>query len=195
MLSEYRSGHFIVNLRSTTLKMNHRGFHLALNTLCTILCVLISQACSISYKFDGASIDYNTTKTIYIAEVVNQAQYQYAPLASRMTEKLKDLFIRRTKLEMVSYDGDLELECAIVNYDLAPMAIQENAISAETRFTMGVAVTFNNRATPSQSFKRTFTEFTDFRSEILFNTIEDQLVDELMERILKQIYAATVENW
>ncbi|GAD07743.1 hypothetical protein PORCAN_1369 [Porphyromonas crevioricanis JCM 13913] len=159
------------------------------------LFLILALSCRISYKFDGASIDYNTTKTIYIADVINSAQHQYAPLASRLTESLRDLYIRRTKLEMVPYNGDLELECTIVSYDLAPMAIQENALSAETRFTMGVEVVFTNNVTPSQNFKRTFTEFTDFKSDILFNTIEDQLVEELSERILKQIYAATVENW
>lgn len=163
----------------------------------SILTILIAafSSCSISYKFDGASIDYTTTKTMTIETIVNQASHQYAPMSNDFTEALKNIFITRTKLEMVPYDGDLQISGSIVTYDLAPMAIQENAISAKTKFTIGIKIKFVNRVQPSQSFERTFTEFTDFDSNIMFNTIEGQLVHELSERIIKQIYSATVENW
>ncbi|MFC4665767.1 LPS assembly lipoprotein LptE [Falsiporphyromonas endometrii] len=157
--------------------------------------IVAISSCSIQYKFDGASIDYSTTKTMTIETIVNQASHQYAPMSTNFTEALKNIFISRTKLEMVPYDGDLQISGAIVTYDLAPTAIQENAISAKTKFTIGIKIKFVNKVQPSQSFEKTFTEFTDFDSNIMFNTIEGQLVQELSERIIKQIYSATVENW
>ena len=38
-----------------------------------LLCVGLLNACTISYKFNGASIDYSTTKTISIADFPNVA--------------------------------------------------------------------------------------------------------------------------
>lgn len=42
---------------------------------------LIVTACSISYKFNGASIDYTKVKTITIKDFPNQAPLVYAPFA------------------------------------------------------------------------------------------------------------------
>ena len=36
---------------------------------------LMATACSISYKFNGASIDYTKVKTIMISDFTNQASY------------------------------------------------------------------------------------------------------------------------
>ena len=35
--------------------------------------MLVMTACAVSYKFNGASIDYNKTKTIQIADFPNRA--------------------------------------------------------------------------------------------------------------------------
>ena len=43
--------------------------------------LFLLNGCSISYKFNGASIDYATTKTISVADFTNNAALVYAPLA------------------------------------------------------------------------------------------------------------------
>ena len=52
---------------------------------------LIVTACSISYKFNGASIDYTKVKTITIKDFPNQAPLVYPPLSQKFTEALKDI--------------------------------------------------------------------------------------------------------
>ena len=49
---------------------------------------LIVTACSISYKFNGASIDYTKVKTITIKDFPNQAPLVYPPLSQKFTEAL-----------------------------------------------------------------------------------------------------------
>ena len=53
--------------------------------------MLVTNSCSISYKFNGASVDYTKTKTISIAEFPNTAELVYAPLSSEFTEKLREI--------------------------------------------------------------------------------------------------------
>ena len=60
---------------------------------------LIVTACSISYKFNGASIDYTKVKTITIKDFPNQAPLVYPPLSQKFTEALKDIYIRQTRLQ------------------------------------------------------------------------------------------------
>ena len=88
---------------------------------------LIVTACSISYKFNGASIDYTKVKTITIKDFPNQAPLVYPPLSQKFTEALKDIYIRQTRLQLVGSNGDLDLEGEITGYDLTPMAVKEDA--------------------------------------------------------------------
>ena len=53
--------------------------------------VAMFSACTISYKFNGASIDYTKIKSISIKDFPNQAPLVYPPLSQMFTEALKDL--------------------------------------------------------------------------------------------------------
>ncbi|MGL5262122.1 MAG: LPS assembly lipoprotein LptE, partial [Bacteroides sp.] len=81
-----------------------------------VFCLLIS-ACTISYKFNGSSINYDKVKTISIADFPIKSAYVYAPLGTKFNEELKDIFIRQTRLQMVNRDGDLDIEGEITGYN------------------------------------------------------------------------------
>ena len=59
---------------------------------------LVVIACTVSYKFNGSSINYDKVKTISIADFPIKSEYVYAPLATKFNEDLKDIFIRQTRL-------------------------------------------------------------------------------------------------
>ncbi len=160
-----------------------------------LLSIFLLTACSISYKFTGASIDYSTTKTVSIAPFDNQAPLVYPPLSQSFTEALRELFRNQTRLEEVRQNGDFAIEGSITAYDLAPVAVQENAFAAITRFTMTVSVRFENAANPKKSFNRSFSAYADFDSSSLFSDVQDELVRQLTEDITKQIFNATAEDW
>lgn len=159
-----------------------------------LVCILIA-ACSISYKFNGGSLDYTRIKTIEIPAVVNRAAEVYPPLAANFTEQLQDFYTRRTRLDMVSRDADLLLECEVVGYDLSPMAIKEDSYAERTIFALSVKVRYVNRVDEKESFDRTFRVQRDFGRDESFPAVRDALLEEMTEELIKQIYNATVENW
>ncbi|MBB6275886.1 LPS assembly lipoprotein LptE [Porphyromonas circumdentaria] len=161
----------------------------------SLLLVLFLGGCSISYKFSGTSIDYTRTKTFSVSLFNNQAPLVYPPLSQSFTESLRELFRRQTRLEEVGQAGDFSLEGAIVGYDLAPVAVQENSYALLTRFTMTVSVHFENSANPKKNFDKNFSAYTDFESSSLFSDVQDDLVRQLTEDITKQIFNATAEDW
>lgn len=72
------------------------------NKLRTIVCltaILLLTACSVSYKFNGASIDYSKTKTIQIAEFPIRSSYVWGPMGPMFNNALKDKFANYTRLE------------------------------------------------------------------------------------------------
>ena len=79
-------------------------------------CVFFLVACSISYKFNGASIDYTKTKTIQISAFPIRSAYVWAPMQSIFSNQLTDVFARQTKLRQVNRNGDLQLSGEIVEY-------------------------------------------------------------------------------
>ena len=54
---------------------------------------VLVTACTISYKFNGASIDYTKIKSISIKDFPNQAPLVYPPLSQQFTEGVKDIYV------------------------------------------------------------------------------------------------------
>ena len=105
------------------------------------LIVIISAGCSVSYKFNGASIDYSKTKTITISNFPNNAPLNYSLMESQFNDALTGIFARQTRLTQVNNNGDLQLEGEIYDYSLTPLSIGSTAYASETKLTLILNVT------------------------------------------------------
>lgn len=166
-----------------------------MRNLLVCLGLLIATACSISYKFNGASIDYTKVKTITISDFTNQASYVNPTLAPEFTESLKDIYIRQTRLEQVTSNGDLALEGEVTGYDFTPMAVKEDALASQTRLTITVRVRYMNNTNPDEDFEQSFSAYREFDSNLMLQQVESSLCAEIIEEIVDQVYNATVANW
>lgn len=162
-----------------------------------LLCIplLVFSGCTVSYKFNGASIDYSKVKTISIEDFPIQATLVYAPLSPKFTEGLKDLFIRQTKLKMVKKDGNLQLDGEIVGYDLTPMATRADGYASETKLTVTVNVRFVNTTKPEENFEQRFSAYQTFQSSQMLDEVQDALLEEIIKEISESIFNKTVANW
>ena len=153
------------------------------------------QGCAISYKFNGASIDYQTTKSIAVADFPNQAALVYPPLSSNLTEALRDIYSRQTRLEVTRKGGDLELEGEITGYQLTAMAISADSYAAETKLTITVRVRFTNNNAPEDDFEKTYSAYQTFDSNKLLTDVQDELCAVMVQEIAESIYNDTVARW
>ncbi len=156
---------------------------------------VIMTGCTISYKFNGASIDYTKVKTISIKDFPNQAPLVYPPLSQQFTEGVKDIYVRQTRLSLVRDNGDLQLEGEITGYDLTPMAVKEDAYSSKTKLTITVKVRYTNRTNADEDFEQSFSAYREFDSNVMLQDVQDQLCSEIIEELADQIYNSTVANW
>lgn len=154
-------------------------------------------ACSISYKFNGSSINYDRVKSIAIADFPIKAEYVYAPLGTRFNEELKDIFVRQTRLQLrrASQEADLRIEGEIVGYNQYNQAISADGYSAETKLTITINVRFVNNTNHKEDFERQFTAFRTYDSRQLLTAVQDGLIAEMTQEITEQIFNATVANW
>ena len=160
-----------------------------------IIALLLLNGCVISYKFNGASIDYATTKTISIADFPNVAPLVYAPLSTNLSDGIRDLFQRQTRLEQVRRGGNLEIEGEITGYTLTPMAVSADSYAAETKLTITVKVRFTNNVAPEESFEKTYTAYQTFDASQMLNDVQDELCNTMIAEIADQIYNDTVAKW
>ena len=84
----------------------------------SLLALLLTTvcACKVTYSFNGASIDYNVTKTIQIEEFPIRASYVWGPMQNIFNNELKDIFANHTHLSQVKRNGDLKIEGEITQY-------------------------------------------------------------------------------
>ncbi len=157
---------------------------------------LLPVSCAFSgYKFNGASIDYNTTKTIQIADFPNRASYVWGPMASMFNNELKDQFASHTKLTQVRRNGDLVIDGEITQYTQRNKSVSSEGYSAQTELSMSVNVRFTNTKNQAESFEKQFSATSTYETTQNLSSVQEELVTEMIEDIVDQIFNATVANW
>jgi len=157
--------------------------------------LLVLSGCTISYKLNGASIDYTRVKSISIQDFPIQASLVYAPLSQKFTEGLKDIYIRQTKLKVVTRDGDLQIDGEIIGYNLTPMATKADGYASETKLEVAVNVRFVNTTKPEDNFEQRFTAYQTFSASSMLEDVQDSLLEEIIKEISESIFNKTVANW
>ena len=160
---------------------------------CTLLFLLAS--CSISYKFNGANINYQTTHSISIADFPNNAPMVNPSLSNNLTEAVRDLFQRQTRLQILRKGGDLELEGAIIGYDLTQGAISVDSYASESKLTIRVQVHFTNNVNPEDSFDKVYSAWRTFDANLMLSDVQDELCNAICTDIAESIYNDTVAKW
>lgn len=157
--------------------------------------LLVVSACSVSYKFNGASIDYSKTKTIQINEFPIRSSYVWGPMGPMFNNQLKDQFADHTRLELVKRNGDLKIDGEITQYQQRNKSVSAEGYSAQTELSITVNVRFTNNINHNEDFERQFTASQSYETTQSLNSVQEQLVTEMVKDLCDQIFNATVANW
>ena len=166
----------------------------ALGTTCLLVCMVLC-ACKVSYKFNGASIDYTKTKTVQIDTCPRRGGCVWAPMQSIFQNKLTDIFASQTKLRQVKKNGDLQLSGEITGFDQFNKGISSSGYSSQVQLKMTVNVRFVNNKNHTEDFERQFTATTEYDSSQQLTSVQEELVTQMVKDITDQIFNATVANW
>lgn len=157
--------------------------------------LFLTPGCSISYKFNGANINYQTTHSISVADFPNNAPLVNPTLSNNLTEAIRDLYQRQTRLQLLRKGGDLELEGSIVGYDLTQGAISVDSYASESKLTIRVKVHFTNNIYPEESFDKTYSAYQTFDASRMLSDVQDELCEIIIKEIAENIYNDTVAKW
>ena len=158
-----------------------------------IAVALAAVSCGI-YSFTGPNIQ-SDVKTITIPLVEYKALRVNPSLANELTEALQDKFRKLTSLEQVDVDGDLELVCEVTGYDVKATAITAGEVAAQNRLTVTVKIEFTNRKYPEDDVSQSFSAYEDFDATESLDAVEGTLCETIIEKLVENIFNATVAQW
>ena len=163
--------------------------------LYVLLVLFVLAGCTVSYKFTGASIDYTKVKTISFAQFQNRAPYQWGPMATMFNEALVDMFVQQTKLQQVERGGDLQFDGEITSYDQFNKSISSDGYSSMVQLKMTVNVRFTNNKNHDEDFERQFSATRDFDATQSLDSVQEELVSQMIKEIIEAVFNAAVANW
>jgi hypothetical protein len=160
-----------------------------------MMLALLAVSCTVSYKFNGASINYDKVKTITIEDFANRASYVWGPMAPMFNTDLQDIYVQQTRLQQVKRGGDLQLSCEITAYDQYNKSVSAEGYSSVVELKMVVNVRFTNNTNHSEDFERTFSATCEYDAKQQLSAVQEELVTQMIDDITEQIFNATVANW
>lgn len=159
-----------------------------------LLFLLTWSACSVQMTMRGSSVPEDV-ETASVQLFQNRAPLINPLLSQTFTESMKDRITSESRLIINDEMGDVDFSGEITGYDLRPMAIQANAVSAETRMTITVRVRFRNFKNPQQNWESSFSAFSDFESSQNITAIEEQLVRDIVDQLTENIFNRAFSDW
>ena len=166
-----------------------------IGTLFCIVLVMMLSSCSVSYKFNGASIDYSKTKTIQINDFPIRSSYVWSPMGPMFNNELKDMYSRNTRLSQVKRNGDMKIEGEITQYQQRNKSVSSEGFSAQTELSITVNVRFTNNTNHAEDFEKSFNASQSYETTQSLQSVQEELVTLMIKDICDQIFNATGANW
>ncbi len=156
--------------------------------------LIIFTSCSgLKYSVVGVDIPADA-KTVSIKTFQNNASLVNLKLSNEITTMLKDKFQSQTKLDILDSHGDLQFEGEITNYSVSATAIGEDK-AAMNRLTITLRVIYTNKLDDKKNFEQNFARYADYDSSKNLSQVEDELVTQICEVLIDDIFNKAVGNW
>lgn len=160
-----------------------------------LILIIFTTSCSVKYSLTGASISPET-KTFQVNYFQNNAPLIEPGIERDFTNKLIDLLINQTSLELVKSNGDLTYEGEIVEYRISPTTATANNTAAQNRLTVGVNIRFYDKNDSEADFEKRFSFYYDYPGNSqLIGSQKETAVDEIFERITQDIFNEALAKW
>ncbi|MBP3424528.1 MAG: LptE family protein [Alistipes sp.] len=164
--------------------------------LLILCCAALSllTACTVKYSLSGASIPPDA-KTFSVAYFPNNAPMVAPILSATMTDELTQRFASRTSLVQVEEGGDFAFEGEIVGYSSTTSSVSSGDYALQNRLSITVKVKFTNAIDDKMSFNKNFSAYADYDSTKLLNEVESELIPQIVEQLVTDIFQAAASNW
>jgi hypothetical protein len=158
------------------------------------LALFTFQSCGF-YSFTGASVAPNI-KTFQVNFFRNNALIVEPGLDRLFTQRLQDIIVNQTSLDLTNQNGDLIYEGEITEYYVAPITATAQNTAAQNRLTITVNVRFFDTKNDGNDLEQRFSFYFDYAGGAqLVGSQRDDAVSVIFERITQDVFNATLARW
>ncbi len=161
---------------------------------------LLAFSCTVNYTTKSGTVP-SEAKSVYIPVLYNEIGAGPSSMSQDFTELLREYFQANTKLEVTKEEvfGELSLIGSITGYSVAPISPSAGTngqeIAGQNRLTMLVKVKYENPFNRKDNFDQIFTYFKDFDGDKSVSDVEGELLEEIYDQLILQIFNKSFDNW
>jgi hypothetical protein len=150
------------------------------------------------YSFSGSSLS-KEAKTFSIQEFRSKVALGPSNLTEQFTQKLRAELVQKTHLKEVFSNGDIQFEGILTEFKYTPIAPRGDS-KEETGSRMQLSVTaevsYSNAYDKDFEFsKKSFTQTTDIDANANLDTEEAGMTEEVLKKLIQDIFNASIANW
>ena len=164
-----------------------------LNYFMLVFSLIFIVSCNI-YSFNGASIPVGSS-SVKITTFTNNTSNSIPNLQQTISEKLRDIFLEQTNLNLINEDADLNFIGSIENYEIKPISLKANETTSQNRLSITVKVKYTNNVSDKYNYETSFTRYSDFDGLSNLNDVEIELVELITDQLVEDIFNKAVINW
>ena len=164
-----------------------------LNYFMLVFSLIFIVSCNI-YSFNGASIPVGSS-SVKITTFINNTSNSIPNLQQILSEKLRDIFLEQTNLNLINEDADLNFIGSIEKYEIKPISLKANETTSQNRLSISVKVKYTNNISDQYNYEASFTRYSDFDGLLNLSDVEIELVDLITDQLVEDIFNKAVINW
>jgi Lipopolysaccharide-assembly len=155
-----------------------------------LLCVSCRLTLNNSY------IDYNIYKTVTIEQFECKAANAPPQSGQQFSERFKLKILSDTRLKNIDIGGDYLFTGELTRYELGIIAPQANETVSLQRLTVAISVSCIDNKNADKSWTQQFSpRFANFPADTDLNTVQEQLLREIYEQILEDVFNKSFNAW
>lgn len=146
------------------------------------------------YSFKGISIP-DDVKTFWVMPFDNRAVNGPPTLSLVFTERLKDKVRNESRLQLNDTGPDVTFSGTITDFSVTSVAPQPGERTAFNRLQISVSVKYESAKDEKLNWSQSFSYFTNYPSTSNLLSIQDQLITEINDQLVEDIFNRAFTDW
>ncbi len=161
------------------------------------LLLLLFAGCKISLR--NTFIDYNVYKTASVEQFETIASNAPPSAGQQFSERLKLKILSDTRLQYVDGVGDIAFSGKVSRYEVqsvAPQGTDNSNFQQRLTITLSISRRDSKDPNPTKNWDgQSFTRFANFPADADLSSVQDQLITEIYEQILDDVFNKSFTGW
>lgn len=164
------------------------------HVLCLLLFVVLQGCIPGIYKFNDISIDPNI-KTFYVDRFELRAPNAPPNLSETFEQALNQKIRAESQLDENQINPDIEFKGTITTFRVSSEAPQSGETVAFQRLTLSVRLEYVDNLNEENNWEQNFSRFADFENTDSILDVQDDLIEEINELLLEDIFNRAFTDW